>query len=484
MKTPNSEVALLATNSVERNTSLDAEKLVVQHINTVPHALFFTNKLGDSDVEYLEAKIAEYETTLGYPAGLDAATVKLFIQYGISAFAELVYLHKLQNLRNLVDADGLPMSKAFNKRYTYGANGISDEIVTMRYFYESSAPGVRLLEDNPGNISNAAWLLLVNRATRSIFVPANILLSIEYLYGSYFSNFYNKDEGHNWLFNFIPSWSASQYSTKGPAGEKVLENTYDLLLQDIQEIESMIKSYKQLTNFMYFIGITDVPAKGFDFTRDLAGNTIRVVQDDKLIQSLETSVELYLALFDDVFRTNITVEKLIEDNEVVYSPYEVYYDAFNYEPFLNYDPQDLIYEMLFSDRSYFNDELSRSIMFDPVACTVDGHSINLPQMSLEVEQEDLMDPAVSTLALSFINRANIAVDQAALEPAFAIKVHGSVFYDQGLDRPILNPTVTVKVKTGYNVFLITENNFEKVMIEKFLGFYYNDWSIKYFKGVQ
>lgn len=484
MKTPNSSVALLATNSVERNTSLDAEKLVVQHINTVPYRLFFTNKIQGEDTDYLAAKIAEYETTLGYPADLNPDLVRDFIETGIQTFALLVYLHKLQNLRNLVDADGLPVNSAFNKRYTMGANGISDEIVTMRYFYELNAPGVKEYADGPRNISNAQWLLLTNRALRSIFVPANILLSMEYLYGSYFSNFYNKDEGHNWLFNFIPNVFPGEYRTEGSGQNKVLLDTHSYLLEHIESLEGMISDNKQLTNFMYFINITDIPAKGFDFTRDLSGNTIRIVQDDKLIQSLETSVELYLTLFDDDVDADIEVEQIIEDNEIVYSPYEMYFDAFNYEPFLNYDPSDLVYEMLLSDRSYFNSNLSRSIMYDPVACTINGYSINLPQMSVQgsVIDDDNFDQFA--IALSFVNRANIAVDQSPLEPAFAIKVHALVEMDPQLDVPLVIPHISFKVKTGYNVFTITENNFEKVMIEKFLGLYYTDWDIKFFKGVQ
>lgn len=483
MKTPNANVALLATNSVERQTSLDAEKLVVQHINSVPELLFFENKLVSADEDYLNAKIAEYETTLGYPAGITASDVRNLIAYGIRAFSLLVYLHKLENLKNLVDADGLPISNAFNRRYTYGANGISNQVVTMRYFYEDTAPGVKEHFDSAGNISNAEWLLLINRATRSIFVPANILLSIEYLYGSYFSNFYNKDEGHNWLFNFIPNHSASIYETAGSVGSKKLVSTYEHLKQTINDIEELVTEIKQLTNFMHFINITEIPAKAFDFTRDLAGNTIRIVQDDKLIQSLETSIELYLALFDDDMDATIEIEDLIESNEVVYSPYEVYYDAFNYESFLNYDPQDLVYEMLLSDRSYFNEGIYRSIMFDPVACTIEGFSINLPQMSLYADVEDAQDGDMTYKALSFLNRANLAVNETALEPAFAIKVNARIERDGSYDV-ILIPPISIKVKTGYNVFLITENDFNKVMIEKFLGLYYPDWTIKYFKGVQ
>lgn len=277
------------------------------------HAITYEN--------FIQNRIDNYSAKVGYPTTIEVSEVMDYFLKSAEAFGWLRSVLRRGNVQNLRNNQGIVIGDVLTPRY-------------VNYTFSSAIAAIKngsnpLLEDDDKifRLSNSAWAELVGKVSSVAIAPMSWLMQLSYFLDPYFSNNLNSQEGHSDLISM-------DLDTVGISD--IIKHINDLTseLTALSNAEPFLLSFFQ-TEFDNLMGIHQ-----FDFTRDLAKQTLVIVNDDELIGKLNTTLAAAVRL-----SSNDYVSPIILDSEL-YRDYSLEYSALEYPAVDNIPVEKLTYMML------------------------------------------------------------------------------------------------------------------------------------------
>lgn len=242
-----------------------SQEFVVTDIALSPSAFVYAGH-GESLVgPIMTSLINGFATARGYVTTLVANDINLYLTYAASMLANLLSLWRSQSASQIRTQDGINVGPAITDivSQTYSTGNLYTQIS------RNVAPTLIQTEDD--GISNAVWAQTYVAEIQNCRLPKSVVELIVKMYSVAYSFKPYSDMGSDSIFLIRPSGTASAITGFNTA---------------VSNINALVASKPDLFSFLDFLGITNEHAIQLDFTRDLKGQTLNIIEDEKIVFAL------------------------------------------------------------------------------------------------------------------------------------------------------------------------------------------------------
>lgn len=302
-------IALVNAKEVNLGAS-DAPELAVIPLNFSFSSLITNSEVVAMSSTLLENFINEFATQRGYVTTVTPTVVRDHIENSIQLLEVLAYMLKIQNASKKVDQKGNLVDGVFTRRVI----GIK---TTKEIFVDGTAHTTSL--ENNLNLSNSVWAQSYLSILPQLKLPRGFANMI-----------YNRFVG----YYALNSGAMESYISYIPI---ILKNNSDVkaaFATLAASLRTRTQTYPDLNLLMSMIGWNATEAIDLNFTRDLTGNTIVIIDEPDLRQTLLNSYVFWKSILPGI-TTDADTDKLLYTTDVNNS-------TFMYEQFASVSVEELI----------------------------------------------------------------------------------------------------------------------------------------------
>lgn len=252
------------------------------------HIALDTNQIADGVSNLADPAIQDvinaFSSAKGYTSSVTPTIVRGHLEQVIKAVESLIILKRSQDNKELTDALGNSLSGVFNaladggRQYATIFGGIDPATVVE--------PGLTVTFYGTGSISNSVWANTYLSELSKFVIPQGVFDFLESFYSGVYKNHASMIDGY---FVFWPSTIVGLTANTSP--ETGFANA-------VSSIDFNLSSYPDLRTIIGLLGIDASPCLNYDWTRDIKGQSLKVI-DDPLIPTFFKNEFLAFSAFDE-----------------------------------------------------------------------------------------------------------------------------------------------------------------------------------------
>lgn len=284
---PTSEGFISGVNiqEVDSPSAMTYYRAAMTDINISLEDVFDVSSIVDTIGNSIQDVIDAYATNKGYVSSTTPTDVINYINYSMNALSIIVALFRANNGSKLRAQGGTEISEFVTEFFESNTDDY-ERIMTGQSFDK---------QVYKYGVSNAVWARQTLSSLSHLYLNESITNTILYLFGNVFTAAPFAALGNSAMFkvnnhdkeprNYVAGETSADgtYYSSSTSGITTPGSTLDVMLDNMKALKS---SKKDLISILKVLGFSNSHPKNIDFTRDLTGQTISMVQDPNLMYIL------------------------------------------------------------------------------------------------------------------------------------------------------------------------------------------------------